>query len=163
MVSNIKLDLEQGRTFRLITRSDMDGLVCAVILKELGLIHEIVFAHPKDMQDGTIKVSDQDITANLPYVEGVYLCFDHHASEVERIGDDLSNRVIDPEAPSAARVLFKYFDEYENSKMQNISQEMMDAVDKADSASFTKDEILNPTGWVLLSFLMDKNRPWPFS
>lgn len=155
MVSNIKLDLEQGRTFRLITRSDMDGLVCAVILKELGLIHEIVFAHPKDMQDGTIKVSDQDITANLPYVEGVYLCFDHHASEVERIGDDLSNRVIDPEAPSAARVLFKYFDEYENSKMQNISQEMMDAVDKADSASFTKDEILNPTGWVLLSFLMD--------
>lgn len=155
MASNIKIDLEEGRKFRLITRSDMDGLVCAVILKELGLIDEIVFAHPKDMQDGSIEVTDKDITTNLPYVPGVYLCFDHHASEMERVEGDKRNRIIDPDAPSAARVLFKYFDEYENSKLQNISQEMMAAVDKADSAAFTKEDILNPTGWELLSFIMD--------
>ena len=35
--------------FRLITRSDFDGLVCAVLLKELDLIDDILFVHPKDM------------------------------------------------------------------------------------------------------------------
>lgn len=155
MVSTIKTDLESGRKFRLITRSDMDGLVCAIILKELDLIDDIVFAHPKDMQDGSIDVSDRDITTNLPYVPGVYLCFDHHASEVERIEGNTENRIINPDAPSAARVLYDYFHEYSPAKLQNISQEMMIAVDKADSADFTKEEILNPEGWVLLSFIMD--------
>ena len=72
--------------FRLVTRSDFDGLVCAVLLRELGLIGEILFVHPKDMQDGKIAITDKDITTNLPYVEGAHLVFDHHASEVERVG-----------------------------------------------------------------------------
>ena len=36
--------------FRLVTRSDFDGLVCGALLKELNLIEEIKFVHPKDMQ-----------------------------------------------------------------------------------------------------------------
>ncbi|HRQ59986.1 MAG TPA: exopolyphosphatase [Alphaproteobacteria bacterium] len=144
---------ERNKKYRLITRSDMDGLVCGILLKELDLIDDITFAHPKDMQDGLIEVGPNDITTNLPYVPGVYLAFDHHASEAERVKDKPENHVIIPSAPSAARVVYEYFGGAE--KFPRISKEMMDAVDKADSANFTKDEILNPEGWVLLSFIMD--------
>ena len=148
-----KLMPEEGAKYRLITRSDMDGLVCGVLLKELGIIDDVTFAHPKDMQDGLIDVGAGDITTNLPYVEGVYMAFDHHASEVERADKIQDNHIIDPEAPSAARVVYDYFGG--KSAFPNVSDDMMDAVDKADSAQFTKDEILDPQGWVLLSFIMD--------
>lgn len=144
---------ERNKKYRLITRSDMDGLVCGILLKELDLIDDITFAHPKDMQDGLIEVGDGDITTNLPYVPGVYLAFDHHASETERVKNKPDNHVIIPSAPSAARVVYEYFGGPE--KFPRISKEMMDAVDKADSANFTKDEILDSKGWVLLSFIMD--------
>lgn len=153
MPQQAKIMPKGDKKYRLITRSDMDGLVCGVLLKELGLIDDVTFAHPKDMQDGLIDVGPGDITTNLPYVEGVYLAFDHHASEVERVKGKPNNHVIDPKAPSAARVVYEYFGG--DAKFTNISPDMMDAVDKADSADFTKDEILNPTGWVLLSFIMD--------
>ena len=139
--------------YRLVTRSDFDGLVCAVLLKELNLIDEIKFVHPKDMQDGKIEISDRDITTNLPYVETAHLVFDHHESETLRNPDAHDNYIIDPKAPSAARVVYNYFGGPE--KFTNISTEMMEAVDKSDSAQFERSEILDPQGWVLLSFLMD--------
>ena len=86
--------------FRLVTRSDFDGLVCAVLLEDQDLIDDILFVHPKDMQEGRVDITDKDITTNLPYVPGVYLAFDHHRSEVERVGEKLDNHIIDPEAPS---------------------------------------------------------------
>ena len=143
------------KQYRLITRSDMDGLVCAVLLKKIGIIDNITFAHPKDMQDGIIEVGPNDITTNLPYVEGVGLCFDHHDSELERLkgNEKPDNYIIDTQAPSAARVAYHYYGGAD--KFGAISEEMMVAVDKADSADFTKEEILDPQGWVLLSFIMD--------
>ncbi len=139
--------------FRLVTRSDFDGLVCAVLLKELDMIDEIKFVHPKDMQDGTILVSGNDISTNLPYVPGVHIAFDHHASETVRVEDKPDNHIIDPDAPSAARVVYDYYGGAE--AFPNVSSDMMDAVDKSDSAQFSKEEILNPGGWVLLNYLMD--------
>jgi nanoRNase/pAp phosphatase (c-di-AMP/oligoRNAs hydrolase) len=139
--------------YRLVTRSDFDGLVCAVLLKELNLIDEIKFVHPKDMQDGKIEISDRDITTNLPYVKTAHLVFDHHESETLRNPEAKDNYIIDPKAPSAARVVYNYFGGPE--KFTNISTEMMEAVDKSDSAQFERSEILEPQGWVLLSFLMD--------
>lgn len=152
-MSKPKIMPERNKKYRLITRSDMDGLVCGVLLKELELIEDVTFAHPKDMQDGLIEVGTSDITTNLPYVEGVYLAFDHHASETERVKGAPANHVIDAKAPSAARVVYDYFGGAE--RFPDIPSDMMDAVDKADMANFTKEEILNPEGWVLLSFLMD--------
>lgn len=140
--------------FRLVTRSDFDGLVCAVLLKDLNIIDDIKFVHPKDMQDGTILISDADITTNLPYVEGVHLAFDHHSSEISRAGGALpDNHIIDAQAPSAARVVYDYYGG--KDKFPNVSDEMMDAVDKGDSAQFSEDEILNAGGWALLNYLMD--------
>jgi nanoRNase/pAp phosphatase (c-di-AMP/oligoRNAs hydrolase) len=138
---------------RLITRSDFDGLVCAALLKELGLLDDILFVHPKDMQDGLIEVGPNDITTNLPYVPGVGLAFDHHASEAIRVEDSPENHVIVPDALSAARVVYDYYGGAE--RFPTISDEMMAAVDKADAARFSESEILDPQGWILMSFLMD--------
>ncbi|WP_394788111.1 exopolyphosphatase [Rhodoferax sp.] len=139
--------------FRLVTRSDFDGLVCAVLLNELDMINEIKFVHPKDMQDGKVEITGNDITTNLPYVPGAHIAFDHHASETIRNQSGLKNHVIDAKAPSAARVVYDY---YGGAKaFPNITVDMMDAVDKADSAQYVRDEIMNPTGWVLLNYLMD--------
>ena len=139
--------------FRLVTRSDFDGLVCAVLLKDLDLIDDILFVHPKDMQDGKIDITAKDITTNLPYVAGCHLAFDHHLSETVRNDSNIENHIIDPNAPSAARVVYDYYGG--KDRFPAISEEMMDAVDKGDSAQFSEDEVLNPTGWVLLNFIMD--------
>ncbi len=149
-----KLKPNPSQKYRLITRSDMDGLVCAVLLKELNIIDDITFAHPKDMQDGLVDVDSDVITTNLPYVDGVYMAFDHHASELERNKSrGATNHIIDGNAPSAARVVYDYFGG--KDAFPKIADDMMVAVDKADSAAFSKDDILDAKGWELLSFIMD--------
>lgn len=137
---------------RLVTRSDFDGLACAVIFKEMGAIDDILFVHPKDMQDQKIEITDRDITTNLPYVPGVHLAFDHHLSEIIR-NEKHENHIIDPDAPSAARVVYDYFGG--RKKLPAISEEMMAAVDQGDSAQFELHDILEPKGWTLLNHLMD--------
>ena len=140
---------------RLVTRSDFDGLACAMMLKELQLIDEIKFVHPKDVQDGKIELTKNDITTNLPYDPRVGIAFDHHESEEERLKavETGGKLIIDPKARSAARVVYDY---YGGAKtFPRISEDLMTAVDKGDSADFTMDEILNPKGWVLLHYLMD--------
>ena len=138
---------------RLVTRSDFDGLVSAVLLKELNMIDEIVFVHPKDMQDGKIAITGRDITTNLPYVPSVGMAFDHHSSEMLRNPGEHPNLIIHPDAPSAARVVYDHFGG--GRKFPDSFHFMMEAVDKADSAQFSRDEILRPTRWVLLNYLMD--------
>jgi len=149
----ITVPMSQPQKFRLVTRSDFDGLVCAVLLKELDMLDDIKFVHPKDMQDGKVEVSDRDITTNVPYVPGVHMAFDHHLSEMLRVKDRPANHIIDAEAPSAARVVYKHFGGKE--KFPRISDAMMAEVDKADAAQFSREEILKPKGWVLLNYIMD--------
>ena len=140
---------------RLVTRSDFDGLVCAMILRELGILDGIKFVHPKDVQDGKIELSENDITTNLPFDPRVGLAFDHHESEVSRLEPVETNGklIIDPNARSAARVVYNYFGGKE--ALPRVTEELMTAVDKGDSADFTLEEILDPKGWVLLHYLMD--------
>jgi nanoRNase/pAp phosphatase (c-di-AMP/oligoRNAs hydrolase) len=143
----------EKKRYRLVTRSDFDGLACAVLLKELDLIDEIKFVHPKDMQDGSIPISDRDITTNLPYVDGVHLAFDHHLSETIRNVEKRANHIIIPDAESAAHVVYEYYGGEE--AFPDVSRELMAAVDKGDSAAFAMEEVLNPDGWNLLNFIMD--------
>jgi nanoRNase/pAp phosphatase (c-di-AMP/oligoRNAs hydrolase) len=143
----------QAERYRLVTRSDFDGLVCAALLKQLGMLDDILFVHPKDMQDGKVELTDRDITTNLPYVPGVHLAFDHHTSELERLDETADNHVISTQAMSAARVVFDHYGGAE--RFPHVSTELMEAVDKADAAQFSEAEILEPTGWIFLSFLMD--------
>lgn len=145
--------MSQQQKFRLVTRSDFDGLVCAVLLKQLELIDEIKFVHPKDMQDGLIEITEHDIVTNLPYVKEAHMVFDHHLSETIRNQGARPNHVIDPNAPSAARVVWDHYGG--KSVFPERWIEMMAAVDKGDSAQFTRDEVLDSQGWNLLNFLMD--------
>jgi nanoRNase/pAp phosphatase (c-di-AMP/oligoRNAs hydrolase) len=140
-------------TYRLVTRSDFDGLVCAALLKELGILEDILFVHPKDVQDGKVELTDRDITTNLPYRPEVALSFDHHTSEVERVHEDQPNRVMVSGAYSAARVVYDYFGA--QSRFPGVSKIMMAAVDRADAARLSLQDVLHPQGWILLSFLMD--------
>ncbi|WP_332402858.1 exopolyphosphatase [Vibrio metschnikovii] len=145
--------MSQQQKFRLVTRSDFDGLVCAVLLKQLELIDEIKFVHPKDMQDGLIEITEHDIVTNLPYVKEAHMVFDHHLSETIRNQGARPNHVIDPNAPSAARVVWDHYGG--KSVFPERWIEMMAAVDKGDSAQFTRDEVLDSQSWNLLNFLMD--------
>lgn len=140
--------------YRLVTRSDFDGLVCAILLSEMKLIDDIKFVHPKDMQDGKVAITERDITTNLPYVPGAHLSFDHHASEtVRNAGEKPKNYIIYPGAPSAARVVYECYGG--KDRFPASFDDMMIAVDKSDAAEFSHDEILHPKDWVLLNYLMD--------
>ncbi|MBL0184394.1 MAG: exopolyphosphatase [Candidatus Obscuribacter sp.] len=144
----------QSKTkYRLVTRSDFDGLVCAVLLKHMDMLDDILFVHPKDMQDGKVPITDKDITTNLPYLDGVHLAFDHHSSEMTRNKEQKQNHIIDPKAMSAARVVYDHYGGLKTFPAR--WNDMMHEVDKADAAQFSKEEILNPKDWVLLNYLMD--------
>jgi nanoRNase/pAp phosphatase (c-di-AMP/oligoRNAs hydrolase) len=144
--------IDVSAQYRLVTRSDFDGLVCAVLLKKLGLIDEITFVHPKDVQDGVVEVTGRDILTNLPYAPAAHLVFDHHHSETLR-NEQAANHVIDATAPSAARVVYDHFGGAD--RFPDISEELLRAVDQADSADYGIDDVLRPEGWTLLNFLMD--------
>ena len=136
---------------RIITRSDFDGLACGALLQSLGLVDEWLFVHPKDLQDGLIEATKNDIVVNVPYIPGCGLWFDHHSSEEERIGHDIKFEGVSRSAPSCARVIYDYYGE---EKLKPFT-EMVKYVDKVDSANLTIDEIMHPSGWVLLGFIAD--------
>ncbi|MDY0189931.1 MAG: exopolyphosphatase [Desulfuromonas sp.] len=136
---------------RLLTRSDFDGIACAALLKELGVIDSMEYAHPKDLQDGKIAVCENDVLANVPYVPGCGLWFDHHSSEMERLALDGKYTGCSCNALSAARVIYDY---YKDPRLEKFA-EMLQYVDRVDSAQLSEEEILNPSGWVLLGFICD--------
>lgn len=138
---------------RLVTRSDFDGLACSVLLKELGLIDDYLFAHPKDLQDGLITVTENDILANVPFVPGCGMWFDHHTSELARLGKDVVFKGASKPYKSCARVIWEYFDG--EKKLAKHLHAMLESVDKVDSATLTPQEISEPKGWILLGFIMD--------
>lgn len=137
---------------RLVTRSDFDGLACGVLLKEAGIIDHWKFAHPKDLQDGLVEITEDDCLANVPYVEGCGLWFDHHSSEHERLQLAGKYKGESRITPSCARIVYEYYGGKE--KFPGFD-EMMVAVDKVDSGNLTIEEIQHPTGWILIGFLMD--------
>lgn len=141
---------------RLLTRSDFDGSVCTAILEELGLIDDILYVHPKDMQDNKIEVTSNDILANVPFVEGCGLWFDHHSSEHERLQLKGQFEGASKKSPSAAQVIYEYYkkDDTQAAKLKKFA-ELIRIVGKADSAEFTKEDILKPQGWIMLAFIAD--------
>ena len=154
MNSNLAKIKESGKKYRLVTRSDFDGLVCGMLLTDLDLVDDIKFVHPKDMQDGLIELSERDISTNLPYQPTCAYVFDHHESEILRnVSVNADNYIVDPHAPSASRVVYDWLGGAETFPYIDLA--MMEAVDKADSAQFTREDVLDPKDWELLSFLMD--------
>jgi nanoRNase/pAp phosphatase (c-di-AMP/oligoRNAs hydrolase) len=127
-------------------------LACGALLEALKLIDEWWFVHPKDIQDGLIDATKNDIVANVPYIKGCALWFDHHSSEEERLGPGIKFEGVSRSAPSCARVIYEYYGG--DAKLGKFA-EMIKYVDKMDSADLTIDEIMHPSGWILLGFIAD--------
>lgn len=123
-----------------------------MLLKEASIIDNWVFVHPKDLQDGVFKAGEDDVLANVPYVAGCGMWFDHHVSEAERVGWGLDVAGESRMAPSAARIIYDYYGG--SSRFPGFGA-VIEAVDKVDSGDLTKDDILEPRGWVLMGFVMD--------
>ncbi len=147
--------------FQLVTQSSFDGLTCAMLLREVGLVEEVSFIHPNDMKNGKATITGQNITAGLPYDEAVHLAFDHHISEAERFehspdrwNGKRTNHVLDTAAPSSARVIYRYYGG--RQKVPDISEDMLQAVDRSDSGNYRRADILAPRGWTMLNFLLDQ-------
>ncbi len=139
---------------RLLTRSDFDGLASAVLLVEKGIVDEYKFVHPKDVQEEKVKVTSNDVLANIPYVSGCGLWFDHHSSEEERLTfHELNFEGDSHPAPSAAQVIWDYYGGEKTFKKHFLP--LMEGVNKSDSGNLTVDEILYPEGFILLSYIMD--------
>lgn len=137
---------------RLVTRSDFDGLICGMLLKEAGIIDSWTFVHPKDLQDGMFVPDENDVLANVPYVPGCGMWFDHHTSEDDRLGWTQEVKGESRLAPSAARIIYEY---YGGDSKFPLYKEMIEAVDRVDSGQLTLEEIKNPTGWILIGFITD--------
>ncbi len=137
---------------RLVTRSDFDGLVCGMLLKEEGLIDDVKFVHPKDLQDGSFKAEPQDVLCNVPFVPGCGMWFDHHSSELDRVGWDQNVKGVSKKAPSCAGIIYEYFG---GEKKFAKFAELIKAVDKVDSGQLTPEDIRDPQGWVLVGFITD--------
>jgi len=139
---------------RLVTRSDFDGLVCGILLAEKGLVDDYLFVHPRDVQHGLVKVNEKDILANVPFAEGCGLWFDHHSSESDRLDiEKLQFAGANQQAASAAQVIWDYYGGEETFGKHLMP--LLEAVNISDSANFTFDEVMDPEGWILLSFVMD--------
>ncbi len=136
---------------RILTRGDLDGMTSSVLLTLVEKITEIRFAHPKDVQDGRVPCTADDIVVNLPYVPGSGMWFDHHVSEEEKAHEIGSFKGSFKVAPSAARVVADY---YKDPKF-DVYKSLLEATDKLDSAQLSMDDVVHPSGWVLLGLTLD--------
>jgi len=132
---------------RLITRADFDGIVCGVLLTTKEKIDRFLFVEPKAIQDDEIKVSSDDIIANLPYHPQAHLWFDHHITNQIPFPFRGNFRL----APSAARVVYEYYPPGSFTQYQ----EMVKEADRIDSGELSINEVLHPEGYVLLAFTLD--------
>lgn len=157
---------------RLVTRADFDGLVCGALITKFEKIDSYLFVEPKFMQDGLVEVRNGDVIANLPYHPNCTLWFDHHITNTMPEFD----RPIMPGkggfrlAPSAARVVYEYYTEAGNSHKatgKSDSEEgelflaserikfLLKDADKIDAGQLTREDVLNPQGYVLVSMTTD--------
>lgn len=125
----------------LFTKSDFDGLVCAALLKNAGMVNNIVFVHGFDVEQGRVEIKEGDIMCNLPETAPCKLCFNYGAG----LND----------AKSSARLVYDYIGENASYENKDLVLDLLHAVDKAQSGEFTIEDVLEPKAWDMLNFIMD--------
>ncbi len=148
---------------RLVTRPDFDGIVCGALITALEDIDSYLFVEPKFMQDGAVDIRAGDIIANLPYHPACTLWFDHHFTNGAAGFDRpvVAGRGAFRMAPSAARVVYEYYSEVPSgsprygSALDMMRTDRMTALlrdtDKIDGGTLTREDVLHPDGYVLIS------------
>jgi len=137
---------------RLVTRGDMDGLTSAVLITSLEQIDAIELIHPQDITDKRFRARPGDIVVNLPWVDGCLRWFDHHqlTDSNARPPEGFDGRM-DPGAPSAARLVFEYYNHPELARFEELLRE----TDRLDSSNLTPADILDPQRYILLGHTID--------
>ncbi|MFA5929857.1 MAG: hypothetical protein WC861_03155 [Candidatus Micrarchaeia archaeon] len=130
---------------RLYTHTDLDGVMCAVLISSVEEIDEFRFVDPGTVQAGKIPFRKSDIISDLPYDRHAGMWFDHHESSKPKEGAVFEGGW--KAAPSAARVIFDY---YENPYLEKYAA-AVEATDRIDSGQVTREEAENPSGWFLFS------------
>ena len=141
---------------RLITRADLDGLTCAVLLSQVEKIDDVMLAHPKDVQDGKVDITSDDILANLPHDKRAGMIFDHHASQSEEWKEGATKGGFAAAAPSAARVVAGH---YPNADFSAYT-ELLLQTDRLDSADLEPEDVTDPKGWILVGYTLDPRTGW---
>ena len=138
---------------RLVTRPDLDGLTCAVLLSKCERIDRIALVHPQDVADRRVEITAEDVLTNVPYHPACGLWFDNHLLTDARSTPPAGFRGRYAQAPSAARVVY---DHYKAAHPELSGYDALLAeTDRLDSANLTRDDVLSPEGYVLLSFTLD--------
>jgi hypothetical protein len=138
---------------RLVTRADLDGLACAVLMTASEKIDEILLVHPQDITDKKIPINLNDILANLPYHPSCGKWFDHHllTESNERPPEKFEGRY--GLAPSAARVVFEYY--IEKNPFLRKYEHFIAETDRLDSAQLNIEDVLEPKDYILLGYTLD--------
>jgi hypothetical protein len=144
--------MEYEKKYRLVTRSNFDGIVNTALLLELGIINEICYVQPRQIQDGSFPVSQDDIVTNLPYVTGVHMAFDHR---LDLQGDTKLNdhHALFSDAASVSEVIWEYYGG--EKRFGKKLYPLVEAANRSKKADFTEAEIRDPKGWDQLIFLTD--------
>ena len=138
---------------RIVTDSDLDGVVTAAILGRWWADAEVVFGHPGELRAGLFDdlIDEWTAVCDLPMHPKCGLSIDHHQSN--RPGDNESRAmVVWKDAPSAARIAYELF-----HKVIDLSdlEDLLDWVDKLDSGSISHEEFLSHAPAVWLSRIVD--------
>ncbi|MFA5106503.1 MAG: hypothetical protein WC506_06115 [Candidatus Micrarchaeia archaeon] len=138
---------------RLITHTDLDGVACAVLLTTVEQIDQVKFIDPGTIQSGKIEITGNDILADLPFDKRAGMWFDHHESSKPKDGQEFEGmfRI----APSAARVVYEYYDNPYLAKYERL----VEGTDRIDSGQVSKEEATSPTGLFLLSNTLETAAP----
>ena len=137
---------------RLVTRGDLDGLTCAVLLSLNEEIDSISLIHPQDISDGRADIRPGDIIANLPYHPGCAMWFDHHLHTATANIPAEAFRGVFAQAPSAARLVYKY---YGGEAAMPQFAELVRETDRLDSANLAPADVLDPQSYIKLGFTID--------
>jgi hypothetical protein len=138
---------------RLVTRGDLDGLTCAVLITSCETIGEILLVHPQDITGRRLAVTGEDILANLPYDHGCAKWFDHHllTESNQKPPQTFDGRY--GLAPSAARMVYEYY-QPKNPGLGKYER-LLSETDRLDSAHLNLDDVLDPKDYILLGYTLD--------
>ena len=140
----LNLDIE-----KIITDSDLDGVVTAAILKRWWPDAEVIFGHPGNLRAGTMDeiIDRKTAICDLPRHPNCGLSIDHHKSN-EPHENTIENSIIlwEP-TPSAARIAYNLLKN--RIDLSDLSETMI-WVDKLDGGSISIDEFKgnNPVLWL---------------
>jgi hypothetical protein len=138
---------------RLVTRPDLDGLTCAVLLSRCETIDSVELVQPQDVTDRRVAIGPADVLANLPYHPSCGMWFDNHLLTDPKAMPPTGFRGRYGKAPSAARLVYEHYvpGRPDLARYETLLAE----TDRLDSAQLTLEDVVAPSGYILVGLTLD--------